>query len=449
MAAKAYVSIVYGEAAYQELEASDTYTMYTITRSDSLWTIAKTLLGDGNRYQEIYDYNADILERAARQHGRDSSENGTYLYYGTEIRIPGTLKTSVRTVTRQPDGEDISKRVTSFSYTDEMQSKSDSISVSISNIDKAWLGSRMPKRGSTLGAFIKTTDWGKGSSAFNCGTFVLDDISFSGRPLTCTLNAVSMPADSDFKTKKRTVVWRKSSLSDVASKIAGAYGLALFFSGEDITVTDLEQTKQTDSAFLAELCDRYDYSVKVYNHKLVVFATRDAELADAVATIDESDTDSWTYNTTTEGTYTGIELTYTNPDSSTTERTISVEVGESGRIYYANAQASSKYDAELQAMALLNKANRSIETMTVKMRADNSIVAGQCVYMTGFGNANGKYYIEQIKHSVGSGYKMQLTMHKVQSVTDEEQIIRRSSQSAQSAKTASSGGKKILPSIGG
>ena len=89
-------------------------------------------------------------------------------------------------------------------------------------------------------------------------------------------------------------------------------------------------------------------------------------------------------------------------------------------MYELDSQASSRYDAELQASAKANAANREIEKMTVKIRANINIVASHCIMIEGLGNADGKYYIDKIAHNVGSGYTMQLTMHKVQAPIGEQ-----------------------------
>jgi len=61
---------------------------HEIKSGDTLWALAKAYYGDGSKYTVIYNANAEKLNDAARQHGKDSSSNGHWIYPGTEIVIP-------------------------------------------------------------------------------------------------------------------------------------------------------------------------------------------------------------------------------------------------------------------------------------------------------------------------------------------------------------------------
>lgn len=386
---------------------------HKVQPGDTLWALAKANYGAGNKYTIIYNANRDVIEAAAKAHGKASSENGHWIWPGTILAIPGMPGEAVQQVSSGL-GEKIAKQASSLSYTDVASGQSDSVSITLSDIGKEWLGSLMPKRGASLGAKLVLANWNQEerTDVFNCGTFILDDISFSGRPLSCVLGGVSVPAMDDFKSLPRTKTWEATSIRDIAAEIAGRAGVSLHYDAGTIRIEELEQNKQTDSAFLYSLCDKYGLAMKVYNHKIVIFDIVAYEKKGAVLELREEDMLSWSYNTTVDGTYTGVNLNYTDPDSD--DDTISVTIGSSGRMYSVDSQAYSLYDAELQAIAKANAANRKIETMEVTIRANIKLVASHCVQIKGLGNADGKYYIDKVKHNVGSGYKMQLSMHKVQ-----------------------------------
>lgn len=310
-------------------------------------------------------------------------------------------------------GEKIAEQATDFSYTDIAGGESDSVSITLHDIGKEWIGSLMPERGGSLGAKIILTNWlgGEGTDIFDCGSFILDDISFSGRPLRCVLEGVSVPAMNDFRALPVTNTWEKTTLEEIASQIAANAGVSIYYDADTVQIAEIEQNKQTDSAFLYSLCEKYGLAMKVYNHKIVIFDPVVYEEKEAVLTIEEAEVNSWSFNTTVDGTYTGVNLDYTDPDR---EKTIKVTMGEQGRMYAINTQASSQYDAELQAAAKVNAANRKIQTMRITIRANPRVVASHCIMISGFGNFDGKYYVDEIKHSIGNGYTMQLSIHKVQ-----------------------------------
>ena len=60
---------------------------YTIKDGDTLKKIARKFLNDGGLWEKIYKTNKNIIEDAAKKNGRKSSDNGMYLYKGTEIKI--------------------------------------------------------------------------------------------------------------------------------------------------------------------------------------------------------------------------------------------------------------------------------------------------------------------------------------------------------------------------
>ncbi len=392
---------------------------YTVVSGDTLWAIAKRYYGSGMKYTIIYDANAVTIEAAAKAHGKSSSENGHWIWPGTVLTIPGiaTSQASSTTGISRGDsselGNKIAKAVTGFSYTDVASGKSDSVSITLHDIEKEWLGEYMPERGASFGAVVSLINWNEEECVdkFDCGTFILDDVSFSGRPLNCVLGGVSVPTMDDFKSLPRNKTWEKTTIEEIASEIAGRAGVSIFYDADTIQIAEMEQNKQTDSAFLYSLCEKYGLAMKVYNHKIVIFDIVKYEAKGTILTLHERDLNSWTYNTTIEGTYTGVNLSYTDPDS---DETIDVTMGTSGRMYSINTQTSSRYDAELQAAAKVNAANRGITTMTVTIRANINIVASHCIEIEGLGKADGKYYVDTVKHSIGSGYNMQLTLHRVQ-----------------------------------
>ncbi|WP_277211453.1 LysM peptidoglycan-binding domain-containing protein [Isoptericola croceus] len=66
-----------GEAALAGAEQRPTTAVHTVQRGESLWSIAESRLGDGHRFHEIVELNADLLD------GRPS-----FLQVGWELTVP-------------------------------------------------------------------------------------------------------------------------------------------------------------------------------------------------------------------------------------------------------------------------------------------------------------------------------------------------------------------------
>lgn len=306
--------------------------------------------------------------------------------------------------------EQIQKHITGFTYTDIASGASDSISITLENIDKKWLNAWFPEKGSTITVKAIVKNWEKSGNkrTFTCGTFVIDDITFSGPPLVATIGAVAVPADTGFKATKRSKTWEDVTIEQIASKIAEAAGIKLYYRGPTIKISEIEQSKETDSSFLYSLCAKYGLAMKVYNQKLIIFNEEDYEKRERYITIDEKAMTSWDFNTTVDGTYTGVKLTYTKPS---TNATTSVTVGTTERLYEYDAQVDGQYDAELQAKAKLRSENKKAKTMEMKIMANEAIIASSIIKVTGLGKANGLYYVDQVKHNIGTGYALNVSMH--------------------------------------
>ena len=251
-------------------------------------------------------------------------------------------------------------------YTDAASGEADSLEININDRDRQWTTAWMPKTGDTLTAAIKVYDWdGEGDNrTLDCGFFILDNYNFSWWPMTGTISAVSVPADSAFRATQRTKTWEKATLQAIGTEIAARAGITLVWDveGEPITVESVEQSEQTDCEFYMSLCEEYGLSMKVYAQKIVVYDREQYKEKEVAGTIRESEIESGSWETTLDGTYTGGEYTYTDPN---TEEEIKVTVGTGTRILKQSGKADNKADAERKITAAVANANHGATKLSL------------------------------------------------------------------------------------
>lgn len=315
------------------------------------------------------------------------------------------------------NGNDVTEQLKgyleSFSYTDAADGESDTLSIELCNMGKEWISSFYPSHQDILITKIITENWETtGRKSFYCGKFVVDSVSFSGRPLKCKIEAISSPANEAFKTANRTKVWKKATIEGIGKEITERYKLSFSYEGSSIAIKKMEQSEQNDSDFYCGLCQKYGLGIKIFANKIVVYDKKDYESKPALVTLDETDMLSWEYSTNLTGTYTGAKVQYTDPE---TEKDTVVTVGNEKRLYQTNEKVDSVADAELIGAAEVNKANEELITMSVTIMADIRIIATSTIKVTGLYELNGNYFVDKVTHSVGSGgYTMALEMHKIQ-----------------------------------
>ena len=256
------------------------------------------------------------------------------------------------------------------------------------------------------------------------GVCVLDEISFSGGPLTATFGALAIPASESFKTLARTKTWKNVTIKKIGSDIAKRYKLGYMYDAGAITIKSLEQSQEPDCSFLLSLCDTYGLSLKIYNNKLVIYDMAKDEKKKSTLKLTRASfiDDQWEYKDAIEGTYTGVRVTYKQATGNKKKKNeISVFLGlkaekaSGSRVLRINETCESQADAYRKGAAQVNKANRQATTFSGTILANQKIFAGRVVTLSGFGKADGKYFIDTCTTTVSDGGSTQdIEMHRVQ-----------------------------------
>lgn len=307
----------------------------------------------------------------------------------------------------------MAKYIKSFEYTDPASGESDEARITLQNTNYKWIR-YMPNRRDKMTAKIIVTNWRKpGKKEFDCGTFCVDDFTHTGPELVTEIQCVSVPEGNAFRATARNKDWKKVTLRQIASGICAKYRMSLDYSGPEIRFTAVEQSNETDCSFIKKLCDDYALGMKVYKGKLIIYDKAEVEAKPAAVMIEAYKMQSWTYNETLVGTYTGAEIKYTTGKDN---KELTCRVGGGNRILFVNEKVDSLADAQRKACGKANTENEKAATMSITLMGNPSIAAGITVYVSGLYNIDGKYFVDKVTHKIDadSAYTMDLELHKVQ-----------------------------------
>lgn len=300
-----------------------------------------------------------------------------------------------------------------FAYTDSVD-ESDKISLSVSDRDLRWSDSWSPKGGDIITPSIQLENWNSEGERIGmvCGTFIVDDFGFEGPPVRGSINGVSAPVNTNFKETPNTKTWESASVSLIAQEIAAKYGLSLVYDVSfHIPISKMEQSRQPDSTFLKSLCEKYGLGMKIYANRLVIWDYDSYFMKPVIAELTPQQVSKWSYQSTMQGVYTGVEVSFTNLK---TKKTVTAIVGTGERLYRTTQRADSEADAQLIGRGILAKTNRKAETMRITMPPALGIVASGTIGVKNFGKMDGTYFVERVSHNIGrASYTMQLELSRV------------------------------------
>lgn len=329
--------------------------------------------------------------------------------------IPRKVEPQIK-INRKKTSKSITSRIEEIVYTDPATGESDSLDITFSNADKSFvLGKTSPKKGDKISARLYLSNWRYVGEKIDLylGSFTLDDVSISGRPLIAKYSALSVPSKTSFKSTPRSKTWKSTTLKAIARTIAKKYKLKFVYdSAAVIKIKSVKQSSQNDCEFLYALAKKYGQGMKVYCGKIIIYSKAKYEAKKSLVTYKESDLISWDFTDSIYKTYTGAKMKYTNAKSN---KTYTASVGGGSRILHINEKADSKADARLQAIAKLNEENESTTTMEIEVKPNPKLIAPGTLSITGMGQINGKYFIKKITHTINrNGYTMKLEIRKIQ-----------------------------------
>lgn len=335
------------------------------------------------------------------------------------------------TVIVEYDGKDISADLAPFlksvSYRDNLSGYADDVEIKLEDRKGLWTGEWFPERGATLDISVTLASWKRigDTETVRLGAFEIDEISGSAPPSEVSIKAVSVPDGNTLRGTEKTRSWEKAELKTIAKDIADGAGLELVFDTEENPTPDrIEQTEESDLAFLLKLCGDHGLALKIHDKQLVIFDEIDYEKADTIATLVKPGTEtdaadvidkiiSYSFKAGTRDIYKTCHVQYSDTESGETiEATFTDESKKNGKTLEVKEQVKTVAEAEKLAKKRLREKNCDEFTMTFDVLGNLDLFAGATVDVVGYGKFDGKYIVTTANHDIGSGYTTSLEMRR-------------------------------------
>ncbi|WP_241649673.1 phage late control D family protein [Rosenbergiella collisarenosi] len=324
-----------------------------------------------------------------------------------------TIEGKDRTIT-------LANRLMNLTLTDNRGFEADQLDIELDDADGLL---EMPRRGAVINLAI---GW-KGSPLFNKGSFVVDEIEYSGAPDKLTIRARS----ADFRQTlnvRRDKSWHKTTLQDVVSAIASKHNLKLAL-GQDIARTAIEhidQTNESDGSFLMRLARLHGAIATVKNGNLLFIRQGQAKTASGkvlpVITLTRQSGDSHRFSLADRDAYTGVIASWLDTRDPSTKKTTTAKrktaikkntdskqgdylVGTDDNVLVLSRTYASRDNAARAAKAQWEKLQRGVATFSMQLaegRAD--LYTEMPVKVTGFKQQvdEAEWVITTLTHTVSS-----------------------------------------------
>lgn len=332
----------------------------------------------------------------------------------------------------------------SLEFTDVLTGQADDLQIVLEDRSGLWLEAWFPDKGATLTASILTKYWSNPTEAekeLSLGLFEIDEIECSAMPSETKIKAVSVPNNTTLRGEERTRSWEGYTIQKIAQDIADNAGMQLNFSAKDNpTLERVEQTEQSDLAFLNKLCQDNGLSLKVTDNQIVIFDMADMEaaepsltflrptVADLSATVarsgDSNGTNtgnvlkqlkpaSWYFTSSIRDVYKACTVEHSRgKKKEKISATFTDPTKTEGKTLLVKKDVKSVEEAERMARKALRDKNKDEVTGSLSCMGDTDLSAGLTVTVKGFGKFDGKYIISRVKHSLGNGYRCSVDLRR-------------------------------------
>ena len=249
--------------------------------------------------------------------------------------------------------------------------ESDQLDLVLSDTDGKFA---LPRRGAEIDVAIGWT--GGASKLVLKGLFTVDEVEHSGAPDSVTIRARTANLLDSFK-QIQDMSFHQKTLGYIIDFIAFKNELdsGITDTLRDVVVVHLDQTRESDAAFLRRLGKKYDATATVKNNKLIFIPINEATTtkgrALSVIELARNNGDSHRYNSAERDAYTGVRVFWHDPKSALRRSVIAGAAGNSKRLRTTYA---SEDDARQAAVAEWQRIQRGLATFELTLARGNPLL---------------------------------------------------------------------------
>ena len=307
--------------------------------------------------------------------------------------------------------KDLAPYLLSLTYTDYAHGKADDLELRLADPEKLWLSDWYPVKGDKIEASLEVE-----GVTLRCGMFEVDEIEVSGPPGEITIRAQSAIITKDLRLTKRTKAWENTSFQAISQEIANRAGLTLLFDGEDVQFKRIDQTNESDLAFLKRLCEKTGYYLKVAGEKLIISQETFKNGGPLAGKLKPGELISWSFTDKTHRIYKKCRVSYWDPQKKQVlvHEEEDPDAPDTGEVLVINERVEGLSQAIALAKKRLAMKNRFKTEGEVRLPGRPNLVAGVSIELENFGVLSGKYAVEESRHEFSrSGYITVLKLRKV------------------------------------
>ena len=209
--------------------------------------------------------------------------------------------------------DEIAHSISSLNYTDNSKNAIDDLEIELENLDYRWLKEWYPDENTQLLVGIHE-ELENETNFLDLGTFYVDEPTFEDHKLT--LKCLALPLDQNIRDQKNSVAWEKVTLKELVMQIANKHEMNAELYAENVFFERLDQSKETDLAFINRVVKEIGLNMKVSDDKIIIFDDEEMEKNDTIEVFNIKDyrIRSFSLKKKNKEIYDKVEVSYYDPD---------------------------------------------------------------------------------------------------------------------------------------